>query len=210
MKILRRLCTLGLFVLVWATAAAESPGDPDAVSLRLFVEAPSDILSVTHGEQVKLGRFPPDIPTLKDTPIADTLVLTASLRDANGRQVGISSELEAFPPNDPDHKKPWQTWWTIVLPDRGALLAYQTEKIHEGAAAAFNAPARTGEDWVGSVTEQNTTGPNADGSGVIVGGTGEFAGAEGRFVEIGTLKRVTVDGRMEAVLELRFYLEGQQ
>lgn len=207
MKRLSVVCKFCLLAVAWNAAAADSQPPQTGQPLRLFVQAPSDILSVTHGEQVKIGQFPADIPTLKDTPIADTLVLTASVRDSEGKRVGISSELEAFPPNDPEHKKPWQTWWTIVLPGRGALLAYQTEKIHQGAAAAFSAPARTGKDWQGSVTEQNTTGPNPDGSGVIVGGTGEFEGAQGRFIEIGTLERVTVDGRMEAELELRFYLE---
>ena len=61
----------------------------------------------------------------------------------------------------------------------------------------------TGKDWTGNWTVQTTVGPREDGRGIIVGGTGEFAGANGTFVEIDRVTRYTTDGAMMGEFELR-------
>jgi hypothetical protein len=46
----------------------------------------------------------------------------------------------------------------------------------------------------------------ASGRGRIIGGTGEFAGITGSFVELDRLSRFTVDGNMDLALELRLFV----
>jgi hypothetical protein len=68
----------------------------------------------------------------------------------------------------------------------------------------------TGEAWRGEWTVTTTAGPRPDGSGVIVGGAGEFAGAAGKFVEIVTLTGFEPGGIMVGRVELRLTFDLKQ
>ncbi len=201
-------------LLVLAVAACAAPPSPDAVAgpsgtVSYFIEGPGDILAVTHGKQVSIAAYPPGIPDLAGTPVGDTLLLLALLRDAGGAVVGIASELEHFPTLPVEPGTRWNTYWTLVVPGRGTLYACQQEALSAALVAAFGEAAGRG-DWHGLIRKQNTVGPGADRLGRIVGGTGAYAGAGGTFAEVGELRAIRTDGTLEATLELRFDFSADQ
>ncbi|HJP40011.1 MAG TPA: hypothetical protein QF499_12930 [Gammaproteobacteria bacterium] len=84
-----------IFALVCLINNAVYAQDEKIVSF--FMEAPSDLVSISHGGHVGIALFPAEIPSMAGTPIPNTLLLTARVRDTNGKISGITSELETFP-----------------------------------------------------------------------------------------------------------------
>jgi hypothetical protein len=162
---------------------------------------PEDVISVTHGGAVGLKPYPEGVPPLADPALKTALALTVRIRNKDGEVIGFASELEDFP-NGKDPAAKWNAWWTIVIPGRGALFAFEEEAIPAAHAPAFQSVAG-GENWEGSIGAQVAVGPGEDGRGVILGGDGAFAGASGSVAEFTTLKGLTTDGVMTGVLELR-------
>lgn len=192
-----------------ANAAGNSAGagaTPAGRTVSFHLRGPEDIIAVTHGKQVGIGAFPPGIPTLEGTELADTLLLIARLRDESGEIVGITSELEHFPDLPIEVGKPWDTYWTVVVPERGTLYGYHRERLSQEVYEVFASTRREGAEWRGRIEERQTVGPLPGNRGLVVGGTGEFEGASGWFVEIGELRGVTADGMLHATVELRFHL----
>ena len=95
------------------------------------------------------------------------------------------------------------TLWSIIVPGRGALHLYQTENNWRLFKQVLLPMLITGKDYDGEFTGVNTLGPLDGYRGLVVGGTGEFAGITGSFIEIGTLRHMTPDGTMSGVMELR-------
>lgn len=179
-------------------ALALYPGAVAAEELVLRLDMPGDVISVTHGGAIDLPLYPEGISAL-EPELAPDFVLTAKLRNSDGKIIGLASEIEHFP-NGKDGD--WQAWWTVVIPGRGSLLGYEIERVPAEHHEAFAAAAR-GRDWTGRATGRVAAGPSPSGDGVIVGGTGEFAGAIGTFSEWATLASMGADGRMRGYLELR-------
>jgi len=97
------------------------------------------------------------------------------------------------------------TYWTVVLPGRGALFMQQTENNWRLFKQVLLPMLLSRHDWSGNWRNVNTSGPGRDGHGIVVGGTGEFAGAAGTFLEIGTLRSATLQGELGGMLELRMF-----
>lgn len=193
------------------------PVESPAETLSFFINVPEDFIALSHGGQLALKMNPPGIVSLKDTPVANMLALTTRLRDKDDRLVGITSELEDFgetkektaPDQAPDQAgtKVWDTYWTLAVAGRGSLYLHEKESLGPTVGRIFADAREQQKDWVGSHTEASTVGPLPGRNGEIVGGTGAFAGASGTFREIGTLKRFTRDGEIEARIELRLELD---
>lgn len=188
---------------------AYSEPQPGEKVLSFHSSMPAHAVSITHGGHVGLGFFPPDIPRFTEPGIRHGLIANLKLADAAGNVVGFASELELFPeisPADADDVR-WHTGWALALTGRGMIFLEQIE--HSGGLGPrIIQPTRaSGRDWQGDWLITTTVGPLPSGRGRIVGGTGEFEGITGSFVEIDRLTRFTVDGQMEIALELRLFLE---
>lgn len=201
---------------VWmaAAAAACSPAqqraEPAGETLSFLMELPADAIALTHGGG-PIAAFPEGIATLRDTPVANTLALTVRVRDSAGRIVGLATELEDFPRGEMlDSGKVWDTYWTVMIVGRGSLYLHEKESLGPAVSRIFADAAQRGRDWEGFHRESSTVGPLRDRNGAIVGGTGDFAGARGTFREIGTLRRFTSQGEIEATIELRLELTRSQ
>ena len=100
----------------------------------------------------------------------------------------------------------WDTGWALAIAGRGMIFLEQIERSG-GLGPRVIQPARaSGKDWVGDWYITTTVGPLPSGRGRIIGGTGEFAGISGSFVELDRLTRFSVDGNMEVALELRLFI----
>ncbi len=188
-----------------------SEGPDGTVQESFFFRSPEDGIAVTHGGRLPLGIAPPGVAALSDPAIERGFALLLNMHDANARIIGFAVELEVHPEADMlAQDLRWDTEWLLVIPGRGTLILHQQEHSGELGQKVINTMRDTGKDWVGDWTVQTTVGPLADGRGLILGGTEEFEGASGSFVEIDHLTRYSVDGVMYGDFELRVAMEKQQ
>lgn len=209
MKSILKLSTIAMLFTAVGNAEEGLAEEP----LSFYLRTTQDLLSISHGGVIPLGNYPEGIPTLAKTGIPDMLAFTATLRDANGQHIGVASELEDFPNHTPNYKGPyiWDTLWTLMIHNRGSLYLVQQEKMAEEDIAMFLRVKETGETWEGETPPHSTTyGPLPEGYGIIVGGSGEFEGATGKFQEIATLYSFTPEGVLDAKLELRLWLDEKE
>lgn len=128
------------------------------------------------------GR-PAGIATFSEPAIQGGYAALNKMRDKSGEVVGFGAQLEVWTPGPSGKPNPdFPTTWTLVLPGRGTLFLYEIE--NPARLFARLAEAQAGPlPWRGSINERTTIGPGPDGVGLIVGGTGEFEGRRGTFVE---------------------------
>lgn len=187
---------------------AYSHPEPGEKVLSFHSQLPDQAIALTHSGHVGLGFFPAGIPKFTEPGISHGLIANLKLEDESGNVVGFASELELFPetsPADADDVR-WDTGWALAISGRGMIFLEQIERSG-GLGPKVIQPARaSGKDWVGDWYITTTVGPLASGRGRIIGGTGEFAGITGSFVELDRLSRFTVDGNMDLALELRLFV----
>jgi hypothetical protein len=172
------------------------------------IEVPADGIAVTNSGALALAPFPAGIARFTEERISKGLAVLAKIRDAGGEVIGYASELEVF--SETDFSKgdvTWDTQWTLVIPARGALFLHGREHAGELFPKVIAPTLESGQDWVGDWTVNTTVGPRGDGRGLVVGGTGEFAGARGWYAEIDRLTRFTPKGEMFVTVRLETALE---
>jgi hypothetical protein len=192
------------------TVPLMSEGAGGAATESFYFRSPEDGIAVTHAGRLPVVIAPPGVVALSEPAIDRGFALILNVHDANGEIIGFAAELEVHPEGDMlAQDLRWETDWVLVIPGRGMLILNQQEHSGELGPRVINTIRETGSDWVGDWTVQTTVGPLANGRGVIVGGTGEFAGARGSFIEIDHLTRYSVDGVMWGDFELRGAMEGR-
>lgn len=187
--------------------AAYSHAQPGEKVLSFHSTMPEHAVAVTHSGHVGLGFFPAGIPKFTEPGIRTGLIANLKLTDQNGEVIGFASELELFPEASPaaaDDVR-WNTGWALALTGRGMIFLDQIERSGGLGPKVIQPTAASGKDWQGDWLITTTVGPLESGRGRIVGGTGEFAGISGSFVEIDRLTRFTVDGQMHIAIELRLF-----
>jgi hypothetical protein len=192
-------------LLPWGTA---SGADSERVE-SFFIQLPIDGIALTHSGDMVLGAGPPGIALLTEERVRNGLALLVKIRDGNDEVVGFASELETFPEGKDVLREDviWDTDWTLMIPGRGSLYLRQQEHSR-GLGPKIIVPVReSGVPWRGEWKTTTTTGPRADGHGVIVGGAGEFEGVTGRFLELITLTGYEPQGVMIGRVELRLFFE---
>ena len=171
-----------------------------------FLNITGDSVLGTHGGGFPFKPFPQGIALLGNGRIPNTFVLVTKFRDRpDGRVIAFGTEHEIAHPGSSfiQGKLMTHTLWSIVVPGRGALHLYQTENNWRLFKQVLLPMLITGKDYDGEFTGVNTLGPLDGYRGLVVGGTGDFAGRTGSFIEIGTLRHMTPDGALGGVMELR-------
>ena len=171
---------------------------------------PEDGIAVTHGGNVPFPAAPPGVPTFTEDALKRGFALLVRVRDAQGRVVGLAAELEVHPQGDMlAESLEWDTDWILVLPGRGILTLHQVEHSNELGPKVINPTLASGMDWVGDWTIQTTVGPGPGGRGVILGGSGEFEGSTGSFIEVDRLTRFSATMGLAGKVELQLQRTGQ-
>ncbi|WP_111510836.1 hypothetical protein [Mycobacterium kyogaense] len=161
----------------------------EPVVKRFYWSTPDDVIAITHDGSVAQPPFPPGIENLADTPLKNQVAILTKIRDADGRGIGIGSELE-WTDGETLHVA-----FTITLPGRGVLVSYQTKNYaHPDLIELFGKVASTGEPWSGELPVVATDGPASRGRGQIIGGTGEFEGAAGSMYQTMNFRRIDASG----------------
>jgi hypothetical protein len=189
------------------SAALTAQAEDGSTLETFYFHAPEDGIAATHdGEESKpVKPFPQGIGRLDDAHLRSAFVLLAKARNAAGEVVGFASEMEEVAPgsNILQGRMQMLSTWTLELPGRGTIFMVETEDASEFAKKVIVPALVLGKTWDQPWTFTTTTGPRADGRGTIVGGSGEFEGVTGSFVEVTHLKRFTPDGQLALTMELQ-------
>lgn len=158
-----------------ASAAGPCPVRQETFYSRL----PTDLIAQISGGP-GAPAFPPGAGTLSEPGVAKAGILFHKLRNAASEAIGVASQMQrallsalGTPVQD--------TAWTVVIPARGTLFLQQIEDV---TAVRRAVGRRKAEPTLPAVEIQTSVGPRADGRGLIVGGSGEFEGCTGSFVEV--------------------------
>ncbi|WP_099023726.1 hypothetical protein [Mycolicibacterium palauense] len=182
---------------------------PEGKTLETFyLEEPGDIVAITHDGNKPVPPFPDDIATFDADSLSSGMALVTKVRNADDEIVGFAVEQEEVTADSSVMRGRMRmyTSWTLTLPGRGTIFMYE---IEDGSKFAREVviPALTGVREFQADGEPyyfvTTDGPNPDGTGQIIGGTGDFAGISGHFRELSWLRSFTSDGAMTG----RFALE---
>lgn len=202
---LRRATALAGILTVWLApqAHADTPAlttldgvlaqaRPATVKEEVFHMHMDEIVMQTNwGNLGPAFRTPADVALLDDPALGGSAIFLFKLRDSSGNVVGYGSEQEVHQIDDKRNTKfVWATTWTLTLPGRGTLFL---EQIESGAQMLDKIKFPESGVWTGDISVQETVGPRADGRGRIVGGTGEFEGRAGSFVEINRIRKLARD-----------------
>jgi hypothetical protein len=207
--LLGAVLSLGLPLALSLGAKNQTPeliaSDDGLIHETFVMQSPTDAIAATHDGNKPIAAFPSSIPLLNDPQIKAGFALVAKLRDEAGNIVGFTSEQEVVSAdsNILQGRMEMDTTWTVTLPGRGTLFLSQREDAAQFArdvvmpAFLFNRPLAE------PMTMITTAGPADDGSGLIVGGTGEFAGITGHFVEVTRLSGFSRESGIEGTIELQ-------
>lgn len=207
------LGALGTFLLPIALSFGSKPTAPvlsvgeDGLVYETFVmESPIDMVSATHDGKKPIAAAPEGIPLLDEERIKAGFALVVKLRNVAGEIVGFASEQEVVAPgsNIQQGRMEMDTTWTLTLPGRGTIFLAERENAAQFAREAVMPALLFDKPLTEPMTFVTTAGPAADGTGLIVGGTGEFHGITGHFVEVthlrGFSKQTGIDGTIELQL----------
>jgi len=178
---------IGLLALLFGLPACSPPPAADEFDVatarkEVFYWRVSDIYALTDGGFVFIDQVPEGITSLVDTPAKDLLLLSTFIRNEADEIVGIASEHEEFErPLTPAGKH--DAIWTLLISGRGSLIAHEIEVSTQETRAFLEEIRALDEPWRGEYVANGTIGPAANGLGVIIGGTGEFADARGYMKE---------------------------
>lgn len=164
-----------------ALAAGDCPAREEAFSSRL----PTDVIAQIPGGS-SARPFPPGAGTLSEPKVSTAGALFHKMRDPNGEAIGVASQMERALITDKGLVVQ-HTSWTVVIPARGALFLQEIEDVAQVRQAVQQ---RKADPSLPGVEIQTSIGPRSDRRGVIVGGSGEFEGCTGTFVEVETIQKI--------------------
>ena len=185
-----------------AIAAIDSVKDRETFSLKIT----GDNILATHGGAFPFKPFPASLSVLPDPSLHDIFALVTKFRAGPDRDViGFGTELEIAHEHSSllRGQVMTHTLWSIVVPGRGTLHLYQVENNWQLLKRVVIPMLLTGRPFKGDFTGVNTLGPLPDYRGIVMGGTRDFAGLTGTFVEIGNLRELRPDGTISGQMELR-------
>jgi len=185
-----------------AIAAIDGVQDRESFSLNIT----GDSVLATHGGAFPFKPFPASLATFPDASLHDIFALVTKFRDGPGGEViGFGTELEIAHEHSSllRGRVMTHTLWSVVVPGRGTLHLYQVENNWRLLKRVLLPMLLSGRPFHGDFTGVNTLGPLPDYRGIVVGGTREFAGLTGSFVEIGNLRELHPEGTLSGQMELR-------
>jgi len=205
------LCTLILYLWPFSfegrtEAAVETLAKAEGNKESFFLNIVGDIVLATHGGNFPFKPIPDTISLLGDGQIPNTFVMVTKFRDAfDGDVIAFGTELEIAHAESRmiNGKLMTHTLWSIVVPGRGTLHLYQTENNWQLFKRVILPMLLSGKPFEGEFKGINTLGPLNDYQGLIIGGTGEFSGLSGHFIEYGVLHGANPDGSLNGLMELR-------
>jgi hypothetical protein len=200
-------------VLYYNPLAEKSAPQPNAGDRVLRYALPDQVLEFAVGEDARLFGQDTGRDSLWEETIARTAVLGLVLNDATNQPAAVASRLMATSADTDlllrgvllnDH-------WLVTLPGEGTLFVRADSNAWPFLKETLVPVWYLERPWNGPAEYWPTVGPGADESGVVLGITGAFRGAEGTVVEHYEIS--ALDREREVALakaELHLSLPGSQ
>lgn len=152
----------------------------------VFSAAPADSIASTGSAMWGSPPHPAALQTLWEPTIRDTRVFVSLLNNSRGQLAGVGVKFSTIAEETGvlNGTYPVLSVWHLWLAGRGGLMISQTEN-HWQLLRDVMLPAwlSSADSWRGSWFGILTTGPNAIGTGRVVGGSGALGGISGESVE---------------------------
>lgn len=161
-----------------------------------YTGVPTEALLYTNDGEQSSAPFPEGAEELWESTINRTRVAVLELHNGRGLPVGVGVKFSSDS-EDTDvlnAKALVDSAWHIYLPERGSLFVGQQENYWTYLRDVVAKTRLGGEqDWRGKWTGVMTIGPNAIGTGRVIGGSREFANLEAEVVETLTASAYSAD-----------------
>jgi len=167
-----------------APEVTEAPGFD--VSVENFHFATSDMFAVTSPPGGLFAPIPADIEPFTEPLLAEGFFLGTRFRDDDDNVIGFGLEQEVLNLQTARGV----TTYTINLPGRGTLMVRQDEDVQFLLDEVDDMVASN--ELVRSYEPSLDTLNSVPGTGRVIGGTGEFAGAFGIVREFGSLHEINL------------------
>jgi hypothetical protein len=171
----------------------------------------TDGLAITHNGRSRLPLHPASIPELWEGTINDSMLSLVVLNDQDNEPVGIASRVSQFSEStemltrgvivDDD--------WLITIPGEGSFFVSADSNLWPFLKETLIPVWYLDRPWQGPKNYRPTAGPGREGSALVTGATGSFAGMSGSAVEsyqIGNFDKSLGPGSVEA----RFFLQWSE
>lgn len=172
-----------------------SVSENQVVRLSYSVAAEDTLLYTNNGES-RIDPNPAKVLQLWEPTIVSTTATVNLLEDSRGRPAGIGVKFSSHSDktNILNGKALANSVWHIYLPERGSVFIEQSEN-YWGYIQDIVVPAHrsSGDNWRGTWLNNISDGPGALGTGLVAGGSGEFAGIDSIAVESLSAKAYSVD-----------------
>lgn len=167
------------------TVSPLAVGNQQLLSLS-YTGVPSEAVLFTNDGESVVQPHPEQTAQLWEATIRNTRIAVVELSTSRGEPAGIgikfSSDSEAT--RILHSEAVVDSAWHILLPDRGTLFVTQQENYWSYIRdIVVSARWNSADSWRGAWSRVMTIGPNALGTGRVIGGHGEFAGTETEAVE---------------------------
>ncbi|MGB5246434.1 MAG: hypothetical protein WBN34_07785 [Woeseia sp.] len=151
-----------------------------------YEATPLESILWTDNGETNVRPRPPLVKELEEATIRNTRVIVTMLRSSRGGPAGVGVRF-ATPAEETgllNGVYPVNSTWHIWLLQRGGLMIDQRENVWTLLRdVVLPAHMSSADSWRGSWYGILTSGPNADGTGIVLGGSGKLAGADGEAVE---------------------------
>ena len=191
--------TLIMITLVGSLLSASA----EAKKTETFVVRPANYIAATVASGSFIAAFPAGIPHLDEPAISNGLLVAAKVESAQGAVIGFATEQASL-----DFVNLVSTCtWTVTIPGRGTLFLSQQETL--APLVQIISDMIAGAELERSYDPPFTLTTTVTGTGVVIGGTGEFAHAKGTFREVDELHHISlVTGALEVTDTLIVELSG--
>lgn len=202
----RQALSIAMLGLVTACATTSGPTShaSEPTSESFFTRVPSDVVALTQsGIMGPDLRVPPSMALFSEPALRGGIAFLHKFRNRQGDVIGFGTQMEDVLLDQGGHYSGLhKTAFTIVIPGRGTLFLYETEDSRSLESLLRGAPAATTRmDWAGPAVT-TTSGPGPGRVGIIIGGTGDFAGRRGTFVEIDKFTGVDPESPSRFIFEI--------
>ncbi len=167
------------------TVSPLAVGSQQILSLS-YTGVPSEAVLFTNNGESVVQPHPKDAAQLWEATVRNTRVAVVELSTSRGEPAGIGIKFSSDSESTRilHSQAVVDSAWHIVLPDRGTLFVNQQENYWPYIRDIIvSARWNSADSWRGAWSRVMTMGPNALGTGRVVGGNGEFAGIESEAVE---------------------------
>jgi hypothetical protein len=178
-------CAVAAVALYFNPITRERPALIDADTVLQYEYPSESMLLFTHGGALKVERVPPEIPQLWEATISKTALSVLVLRNPQGRPVAIASRMSKLS----EQSEPLLSGllladnWLITYPGRGSYVVASTNNVWPLIRDTLIDVDFLQRPWMGSKRYFPTAGPDADGTALVTGATGEFRGLSGSATE---------------------------